>query len=174
MKCFSIIMAQQQQQRIPFVFQGNTFYYKTESIQPQMNTGNELRYQSTVYDSDNAESPCIGHIETMFIYNEETNEWDEINKNLRITSRQRYTYIYDLETEQLLHFIYSFHYIYTEDGNVVGIQANHNMSPQEIQQLEIFNRYIVETNAATDMQGVFHILDMDERIPQEQVELGLK
>ena len=162
---------QQPNERTPLSFQGTTFYCeepsnRINSVNTEFNTGN-------VYDSKNG-GKCIGMIDILRVCDEETKEWDLL-KNFTITSSDTgYTYIYDLNTERLLHFIYYSQYVYSGVYPFVHIQINRNITPQHYTKLEEFNKHIIGINKKTDSQGAFHILDLHDKFPEEQFEPVLK
>ena len=102
---------QQQPQRIPFDFQGTTYYKITQPINGII-TGNIRRQDLLVYDSEIGGN-WIGLIiiDRIHTCDEETFKWAfewELREQFQITSRLRgYTYIYNLNTERLLYFIYN-------------------------------------------------------------------
>ena len=163
---------QQLNERIPFEFQGTTFYRTRPSQTTTLIVDTEFN-RGNVYDSEISEQ-CIGIIVTMRIRNEKTKEWNELPRNFTITSSHTgYTYIYDFNTERLLHFIYYSQYVYSDVYPFVHIQLNRNITPPYTK-LEEFNKHIIRINEENDSQGAFHILDLHEEFPEEQFEPVLK
>ena len=148
----SVMAYQQQQSRIPFVFQGNTFY-KTQF--DMKNNKGSMGQVLSVYDAP-MDGAFIGTI-----INARYVEQDIFFEKFTITSYSGHTYIYDLNTELLLWFIYA-----------VGMQTI--PTKQEIACLEAFT---LSTNAASsdnDWMGAFHILDLHEYLPEAQIPTLLK
>ena len=118
---------QQQPQRIPFDFQGTTYYKITQPINGII-TGNIRRQDLLVYDSEIGGN-WIGLIiiDRIHTCDEETFKWAfewELREQFQITSRLRgYTYIYNLNTERLLYFIYNTQVIYSDETLNIHIQS---------------------------------------------------
>ena len=148
---------QQQQQceerRIPFVFQGRV-YYKTivDLKRYKVSTGQA----SVVYNSQHG-GGFIGTFTN--VRHEET---DELFDVFTITSYTGHTYVYDFKAELLISFNYA-----------VGMDFS-IPTQEEIQKLEDFNQFVIRTNSEHNFMGIFHIVDLDERFPQEQVEHFIK
>jgi len=145
-------MAQQQQQLIPFVFQGNTFY-KTQ-VDMKNNKGSMGQVLS-VYDAP-MDGAFIGTI-----INARYIEENILFEKFTITSYAGHTYIYDLNTELLLWFIYA-----------VGMQTI--PTKQEIAQLEAFALATNNASSDNDWMGAFHILDLHEYLPEAHLPILLK
>ena len=141
-----------QQQRTPFVFQGNV-YYKTQvdMRNNKVSTGQVL----SVYDSP-IDGAFIGTI-----MNARHVEQDILFEKFTITSYAGHTYIYDLNTELLLWFIYA-----------LGMQTI--PTKQDIAKLEAFTLSTDTASSDNDWMGAFHILDLHDYLPEAHIPPLLK
>lgn len=142
-------MQQQQQQRIPFDFQGNTFYKTLPNI---TNCSGNVFW---VYDSPLGDT-FIGHITKAA--DEDT--FDEFT----ITSYTGHTYYYNLNREELIGFQYM------PPGQMIPLPTE-----EECEKLHAFRHYVKTQLSTKDWDtGIFHLLDLHERFPEEQVEPIMK
>lgn len=143
---------QQQQQLVSFVFQANTYYKsRIDMKNNKVSTGQVL----SVYDSP-VDGSCIGTI--LSSRNDETGLYFD---KFTITSYSGHTYVYDLNTELLIRFIYT-----------VGM--NSIPTQEDIEKLETFNQYVDAVNSDNEWTGALHILNLHEEFPEEQADPVMK
>ena len=140
---------QQPQPRIPFIFQGNTYYKSVIDLKKyKVCTGQA----SVVYNS------LVGGGFIGTITNVRHQETDELFDMFTITAYTGHTYTYDFNAELLISFNYA-----------VGMDFS-IPTEQDIQKLEDFNQFVLRTNSENNFMGIFHIVDLHELFPQEQVQ----
>lgn len=148
-----IKMNHQEPQRLPFEFQGNTYYRTIIDLKKYKVTTGQVY---VVYDS------ALGGGFIGTIQNTRHEETDELFDVFTITSYAGHTYIYDFNAELLIRFNYA-----------VGMEFS-IPTQEEIQKLEDFNQFVIRTNSENNFMGIFHVVDLHELFPQEQVHHILK
>ena len=141
------MICQQPQTRIPFMFQGNTYYKSVIDLKKyKVCTGQA----SVVYNS------LVGGGFIGTITNVRHQETDELFDMFTITAYTGHTYTYDFNAELLISFNYA-----------VGMDFS-IPTEQDIQKLEDFNQFVLRTNSENNFKGIFHIVDLHELYPKEQ------
>ena len=128
-------------------------------------------YKNIILDLSTYKKPTIKEINPVFNSNGDfvgQISWGhdpmtfEPYKQFVIISNPGHHYIYNLETEKLIHFQYALGW--------EGRMPTHH----EIEKLETFTSFVNENTDSTLYMGVFHTLDFEEIFPEQQIQLFLK